>query len=101
MRWNEYISGMQASVVPLASLTVSLTFNSLYRVPINDPSVATDTMKIFYFGALKFRAETPRLVMNLGGQSYENVSIPGEQWRDKYKPMSPSGQVCVPNRFVS
>ena len=49
-------------------------------------------MKLYYFN-MKGRAETPRLVMNLGGKKFEDVRFSGEEWGAKYKAMSPSGQV--------
>ena len=49
-------------------------------------------MKLYYFN-MKGRAETPRLIMNLGGKKFEDVRFSGEEWGAKYKAMSPSGQV--------
>lgn len=53
-------------------------------------------MKIFYFN-IKGRAETARLLLNLGGKPFEDVRFMGEEWFGKYKAMSPSGQVCARN----
>ena len=49
-------------------------------------------MKLYYFD-LRGRAETPRLVMKLGGKKFEDVRFSIEEWGAKYKAMSPSGQV--------
>ena len=41
-------------------------------------------MKLYYFD-LRGRAETPRLVMKLGGKKFEDVRFSIEEWGAKYK----------------
>lgn len=49
-------------------------------------------MKLYYFDG-KGRAEASRLVMRLGGKSFEDIRFSHAEWGAKWKALSPSGQV--------
>jgi hypothetical protein len=51
-------------------------------------------MKLYYF-PVKARAETARVILKVSGVKFDDVVITGQEFGEKYKAMSPSGQVCV------
>ena len=48
-------------------------------------------MKLYYFDVAG-RAETTRIMFDLGAVEYEDVRFGREEWGSKYKAMSPTGQ---------
>jgi hypothetical protein len=84
--WNINLGSIKERPLNICS---SSAFNSYSR---SSPGVVF-TMKLYYFN-LKGRAETARLMLRVGRVHFEDIVYSGEEWRAKYKALSPSGKVC-------